>query len=216
MSEVTTITGSGTALFLATKLLGKPAAEVGELFTDYVRAWRLANLARIAEKLQTKLRGRGLPMEVKPLPTGIGLVLVEAASREDDETLQSLWANLLANHSDPQADVDLDKDLVEVIRQLSAVDARVMTYLSEQTPDIHSVLAGGFDTPRLTQSLAIAPERLARSINNLWRLGCLLQEAAGPHRLDGLGLRLVGPSTESNVSYQLSPLGEAIIRAVRP
>lgn len=62
----------------------------------------------------------------------------------------------------------------------------------------------------------MTPARLARSINSLWRLRCLLQEAAGPHRLDGGGLRVVGPTAESNVSYQLSPLGEAVLRAVRP
>ena len=216
MSEITTLTGSGAAIFLATKLLAKPTQEVGELFADYVRAWRLANFARIAERLQKKLRDRGSALEIKPLPTGVGLFLVEAASREDDDELQTLWANLLANHSDPQADIELDKDLIEVVRQLSAIDARLMTYLSEQRLDIHTALAGGFDTPTLAEALAVTPARLARSINNLWRLGCLLQEAAGPHRLDGLGLRVVGPTTESNVSYQLSPLGEAVLRAVRP
>ncbi|MGH3629384.1 MAG: hypothetical protein ACRDRL_18345 [Sciscionella sp.] len=50
------------------------------------------------------------------------MALIEAASHEDDETLQTLWTNLLANHTDPEAEVELDKDLIEVMRQLSAVD----------------------------------------------------------------------------------------------
>lgn len=216
MSELTTLTGSGAALYLVKQLFGKPVKEVGEIISDYVRAYRIQNLARIAERVQKTLRDRGLPWEIKPLPTGIGLALVEAASREDNDTLQTLWANLLANHNDPESHVELDKDLIEVLRQLSTVDARLMTYLSEQTADIHTVLAGGFDVPRLAAALALTPTRLARSINNLWRLGCLLQEAAGPHRLDGAGLHVVGPTDASNVSYQLSPLGEAILHAVRP
>jgi len=48
----------------------------------------------------------------------------------------ALWASLLANHTDPEARVELDRDLIEVVRQLSMVDARLMTYLSEQSLDI--------------------------------------------------------------------------------
>lgn len=216
MSELATLTGSGAAIYLVKQLFGKPVQEVGEIFADYVRAYRMQNLARIAERVQKTLRERGLPWDVKPLPTSIGLAFAEAASREDDDTLQTLWANLLANHNDPETQIELDKDLIEVLRQLSAVDARLMTYLSTQTADIHMVLAGGFDVSRLAEALSLPATRLARSINNLWRLGCLLQAAAGPHLLDGGGLHVVGPTDDSNVSYQLSPLGEALLRAVRP
>jgi Abortive infection alpha len=217
-SEIPALTGSGAALILLMKLLSKPAREVGELLTDYVRGWRLANLERIAQKLATKLRERQLPPEIKPLPTGIGLVLVDAASREEDDDLQSLWANLLANHTDPNAGVDLDKDILDVLHQMTSIDARLLTYLQTQTHsvDIHTVLAGGFDTPRLAEDLRVEPARIARSVNNLWRLGCLVQEQAGPQRLDGVGLRVVGPTAVNNVSYGLSPLGEALLRAVRP
>ncbi len=61
--------------------------------TDYVRGWRLANLARIAQKVETKLRERQLPPQIKPLPTGIGLVLVDVASREEDDDLQYIYVN---------------------------------------------------------------------------------------------------------------------------
>jgi len=215
-SEIPALTGSGAALVLLMKLLSKPVREVGELLTDYVRGWRLANLERIAQKLDTKLRERQLPPEIKPLPTGIGLVLVDAASREEDDDLQSLWANLLANHTDPNAGVDLDKDILDVLHQMTSIDARLLIYLQTHSADIHTALAGGFDTPRLARDLRVEPPRIARSINNLWRLGCLVQEQAGPQRLDGMGLRVVGPTADDNVSYGLSPLGEALLRAVRP
>lgn len=45
MSEITTVTSSGAALHLATKLWATLAQEVGELISDYVRGWRLENLA---------------------------------------------------------------------------------------------------------------------------------------------------------------------------
>jgi hypothetical protein len=98
-------------------------------------------VARIAEKLERRLRERGLAPALKPLPTSVGLVLVEAASREDDEDLRDLWANLLANHTDPNREVEVDKDVIEVIRQLTSVDARLMTFLGEHTWDIHGALA---------------------------------------------------------------------------
>jgi Abortive infection alpha len=201
---------------LVLKLLGKPASEMGELLRDVVQGWRLSNLTRTAEKLERILKERGLGVELKPLPTGVALALVEAVSREDEEDVQRLWAQLLANHADPNRSLELDKDVIEIVRQLTSVDARVLEYLAQPHYDIHRVLAGGFDAPHLAQTLGVGPERLARSINNLWRLGCLLQQQAGPQMLDGGGLSVVGPSALANVSYRPSPLGDAILDAVAP
>jgi hypothetical protein len=208
-SEIATVTGTGAvagaAAMLVMKVLGKPASEVGELFADYVRALRMTNLVRTAERLEKILLERGLPLEIKPLPTGLGLALVEAASREDEGELQTLWANLLANHADPSRPIELDKDVIEIVRQLTSVDATLLAFLDKQGWDIHLAIAGGFDTPRLAESLGMEPSRIARSINSLWRLGCLLQQQAGPQMLDGAGLRTVGPTAEANVSYRPSP-----------
>jgi hypothetical protein len=213
---------SGTSVVMATaavlvgKVLGKPASELGELFADYVRGWRLLNLARTADKVEKTLQERGLPFEVKPLPTGVGLALIEATSREDAEDLQSLWANLLANHSDPSRSISIDKDIIEIVRQLTSADAVLLTFLGHQTLDINFALSGGFDCPRISDALDMEPSRVARSINSLWRLGCLLQLQAGSQMLDGGGLRRVGPTADANVSYQPSPMGEAILEAVAP
>ena len=61
-SEIAAVTGTGavagTAALLITKLLGRPASELGELFADFVREWRLLNVARTAEKLQKTLKQR--------------------------------------------------------------------------------------------------------------------------------------------------------------
>jgi hypothetical protein len=216
-SEVTGTSAFATAAaVLVLKLLGKPASEMGELLRDVVQGWRLSNLTRTAEKLERILKERGLGVELKPLPTGVALALVEAVSREDEEDVQRLWAQLLANHADPNRSLELDKDVIEIVRQLTSIDARVLEYLAQPHYDIHRVLAGGFDAPHLAQALGVGPERLARSINNLWRLGCLLQQQAGPQMLDGGGLSVVGPSALANVSYRPSPLGDAILDAVAP
>lgn len=81
---------------------------------------------------------------------------------------------------------------------------------------IHIAISGEFDTPRLAQSLGFEAMRIARSINNLWRLGCLGQEQAGPRIVDGAALRIAGPTPADNVSCRRSPLGNAILRAVQP
>jgi Abortive infection alpha len=213
---------SGTAAFLGSaallimKVLGKRAAELGEFFADVIRGWRLMNMARVAEKVERILQQRELPLEVRPLATGIGLALIEAASREDADDLQTVWANVLANHSDPNRGTQVDKDLIEVVRQLTSADALILSYLGRHPWDLHVALSGGFDGPRLAEALGLESSRVARSINNLWRLGCLVQLQAGRQMLDGASLRVVGPSADPSVSYRPSPLGETILEAVSP
>jgi hypothetical protein len=135
----------------------------------------------------------------------------EAAAHElDRPSASSLRGHLRS------APGEVDKDLIEVVRQLTSADALILSYLGRHPWDLHVALSGGFDGPRLAEALGLESSRVTRSINNLWRLGCLVQLQAGPQMLDGASLRVVGPSADPSVSYRPSPLGESILEAVSP
>lgn len=207
---------AASAATLIGKVVGRPASEVAELLADHVRAWRVSNLVALAQKTEEKLRSRGINVGIQALPTSLGFAVIEAASREDDDEIQDLWANLLANNSDPGLEVHINKTVIEVVRQLAATDARLLAFLAGQGWDLHTAISGGFDGDRISNEMQLSSAETSIAINNLWRLGCLVQEQAGPQILDGAALRFAGPTTAAGVAYRPSPLGHVILKAVAP
>jgi hypothetical protein len=74
------------------------------------------------------------------------LPVLEAASIEDNETLQSRWAALLANASDPQKDSFVLASFVEVLRQLTPEQAVFLDSILER------VTMNGRLKPHITQA----------------------------------------------------------------
>jgi hypothetical protein len=77
------------------KLAGPLASEVGMMLGDKARAYRMRNWLRCERRICEMLGEAELePHEIPPRQF---LPMVEAASLEDDATLQELWAALIAN-----------------------------------------------------------------------------------------------------------------------
>jgi len=77
------------------KLAGPLAAEVGMMLGDKARVYRMRNWLRCEQRISGMLGEAELePHEIPPRQF---LPMLEAASLEDDATLQELWAALIAN-----------------------------------------------------------------------------------------------------------------------
>jgi hypothetical protein len=77
------------------KLAGPLASEVGMMLGDKARAYRMRNWRRCERRISEMLGEAELePHEIPPRQF---LPMLEAASLEDDATLQELWAALIAN-----------------------------------------------------------------------------------------------------------------------
>ncbi len=68
----------------------------------------------------------------KPVPPKVLFPLLEYASLEDEDNLQSMWAALLASAADPSSSVTVVPSLVEVLKQLSPGEARLLSALYSQ------------------------------------------------------------------------------------
>lgn len=101
-------------------VFGPAANELGHLFGDQMKFWRFKNAVRILEKAQRIVDERGLTADdVKALGFGDGLRLLEAASLEEDESVQDMWAHLMANAVDPSAQTKPEKMYVDILKSLS-------------------------------------------------------------------------------------------------
>jgi hypothetical protein len=129
MSNTSDIVNSGAIDKLADiihKLAGPMAEEYGLLLAEKVRVYRLKNWVSVVTKTQKILSDANLPPNA--VPPRMFLPILEASSIEDDETLQDLWAGLLATAS--QQTDSVSPSFVETLKQLTPDEARHLQHVS--------------------------------------------------------------------------------------
>jgi hypothetical protein len=151
---------------LFNKLAGPLAEEIGLMLGDTVRVYRVKNLIKTTQKTQRLLQEAGL--SANAVPPRLLLPIMEASSLEDNETLQDMWAGLLATASQ---DTDaLSPSFVETLKQLTPDEARYL----QQMHDNHSRGIGGSPWVRRSSlTWGIPPDA---SFDTYERLGLIRRE----------------------------------------
>lgn len=108
------------------RICGDAFSQLGGMASDQVRLWRYKQLLSIQDKVDEIHRARGIEGKTIPVPFKLALPIIESASLEDDENLQGLWANLIANAMDPEYAEIIHPASLEVIKQLSADEALIL------------------------------------------------------------------------------------------
>ena len=183
---------SDLARFLGKALDTAAEDTVGLLGGDYLHELRLRNLDKISRKTEEILRERGVE-DTEPIGPKALLPALGAASEEIDETLQDMWATLLANAMDPDRDVSLQRVFIDSLKQFEPIDARILSaYLEvggnkEQTP--HN-LAPGIGL-RVTEVI-VSAERLVSlgCLNNMSRDSFSVGAPETPYMVGALGWEL--------------------------
>ena len=100
-----------------------PVKELADWVTSFIHYRRQPALARVIHKAAEKIRDEGLP----PATVSDKLLreVLEGASMEDDENLQDLWANLLANAVEG-GDEAVPSTLPKILRDLQPVEAQFL------------------------------------------------------------------------------------------
>lgn len=113
------------------EVVGRPLAEaVGYYVTDRVQAKRIEaaiyDRARFADLLR-KLDGAidAEQINVRPIPPKVAIPLLEAATMEFDDRLQTLWAHLLATAINADED-PVERQYVSILSELSVADAEAL------------------------------------------------------------------------------------------
>jgi hypothetical protein len=132
MSDAGEIIKSGAADKLADiihKLAGPMAEEFGAIFADKARVYRTKNWLKTAEKTERLLREAG--RSPSAVPPRLLLPIAEACSVEDNETLQDMWAGLLATAS--QETDEVSPSFIETLKQLTPDQARSLLGMCDDT-----------------------------------------------------------------------------------
>ena len=88
------------------KLIGPSVDELGLLFSDNVKLWRLKNQIRNLEKVKKIVDEEKI--DIKQVNLKVLIPYLEGVSLEDDETLQDLWAKLFTNYIDTSKNLTIN------------------------------------------------------------------------------------------------------------
>ena len=138
-----------TGCGLIESLLGEPCRVAGQLLSDQVYAWQWKNRIRIAARAQQIIDESKVAPRL--LPPGFLLPLIEAAGNAEDESLQEMWANLLANAA--KDDECHQRMYIETLRSVSAHDAAEFSRLIEA--DSHVVDGKDWNSYHRLQALGL-------------------------------------------------------------
>lgn len=158
---------SGKAIDLAEKffvrVLGEDAAGI---LKDVIFFWRANNAIRLQSKLDRILAQRHIS-NPRAIPLRLAIPFLQAATLEDDETLQERWARLISNAMDPIYSHSIERCFGRVLEELSPVDCRVLEVLPVLTARSPKHIAYA---AQIAEHLEISAKDASVSLGNLRRL----------------------------------------------
>lgn len=170
------------------RAFGSALTEFGEMFSDQMKLWRFKNLLQIREKVDRLASERAVPDALlSVLPFGDAMRTLEAASQEDEDDVQELWACLIvkAASSDKPS---INKLHIELLRSLTPADTALLELLYPGLSD--RLFHGRDEIDAFTVEMNAKADMRWRkfeddersvSIQNLFRLRCI---TATPRVLD--------------------------------
>lgn len=164
--------------------------------SQYYAAFRLNNLLSLNRKIQERVADLGFDLEdAKRVAPKVGFLWIDKASLEEDDDLQTMWANLMVNAMNPDSpqdtsDFELETTYIEIASQFSPLDRQVLEYIVEHGIEYrHSENEQGGERKRQFTVLHLAPDTIFEafpdslahiSIEKLVYLGCVYREPRTP------------------------------------
>lgn len=162
------------------RVLGPALTEFGEMLGDQMKLWRFERLLKLRDKVEAIVLDRDMAVApLQPLPFGDAVRTIEAASFEDDDSVQDMWARLIVNGASA-AKPGINKLHIEILRSLSSADSALLELLYPSVAEMTFHSKGEVDefNDRLNGKAESRWRQFPRderdvSIQNLIRLRCI-------------------------------------------
>lgn len=157
-------------------IVGPMATELGGLLGDQMKAWRASNLDRIARKWEAKRRERDIPVEIiKQLPFRDAILVLETSSLEDVDEIQELWARLILNATDINAEVEIMRMHIDILKSISPLEARILTLIFDwyESEDFSDTGMIGIGHAQIAGWPKITSDDLRVALLNMQRMGLI-------------------------------------------
>jgi hypothetical protein len=108
------------------KFIVGPLEQGMGIFEDKLKYMRWERQIALIDKVNKKMSERGLDEPTQVVPMKITIPLLQAASMEEEDNLQELWANLLVNAADKECNVDIVHSFISILKELTWLDAQIL------------------------------------------------------------------------------------------
>lgn len=121
-------------------------------------------------------------MPSRAIPLKLAIPLFSAASLEDDDYLQDLWATLLVNSTITETEIELRRAYIDILERISPLEAKILKVVYAFKPEeIQNRAVLTYDLPK---SAPIEKDQegdeheppqyeIVMALSNLARLGCI-------------------------------------------
>ncbi len=144
--------------FLA-RVFGMPIENAVGIIGDKIEYTRWERQNRLIDKVIEEQNKRELT-EFRAIPPKFAIPIIFNASIEEDNDLQDMWCKLLTNCIDPTFRVEIRYAFIEIIKNLTPFDAKLLAYIysseidsrvarSRNTTLIVNFITNGSHNPRL-------------------------------------------------------------------
>ena len=148
------------------------------IVADKIKFYRFHNYLKLCENAATIMCEKGYSEDdiTNAVPLKVAIPLIESATLEDDNELQLLWAQMLANAMDPQFTIAVKLRYVSLLREMEPLDVRILNvYHLERVTNygdssLNSVL---FERNLIADNFDMSEYLVEVSLLNLIRLSCI-------------------------------------------
>lgn len=166
------------------RFISGPLEQGMGIFEDKLKYMRWERQVRLMQRADQLMKEICLDKPTRSIPLKLAVPLLEAASLEDDDTLQDLWARLLVNAANSASGVSLQRAYIAILEQLTPLEAALLQ-------KIYSLPYGetqhnGVVVGKLPQEASIGkddgkeddlpepPDDVKLALANIARLGCVV------------------------------------------
>ncbi len=114
-----------TGGFIARYIGGSLEQGIG-IFEDKLKYMRWERQVRLMQRADEFLRERGLEGPTRLVPMKIAIPLLQAASLEEDDDLQDIWARLLVNAADAGSGVEVKRAYISILEDFDPLEAKIL------------------------------------------------------------------------------------------
>jgi len=111
------------------RFIGGPLEQGMGIFEDRLRYMRWERQVRLMRRSEEVLRNLGINGPTRPVPMKIAIPLFQAASMEENDSLQDRWVNLLVNAANKDSGVEVNRSYIEILSQITPLEAQILDTL---------------------------------------------------------------------------------------
>ena len=107
------------------RIFGSSFENIGDIAAMHTELWKIKNALKVQDKLNYILKDRDIQI-IKPISSRLALPIINQIVNEDEESLQNLWANLLASSMSNNKHTMVTKTSIEIMKNLDVIDAELL------------------------------------------------------------------------------------------